>query len=145
MAPQSPPIGPGAVLAPLFKGYQVSGVLFITICLLVIYTIIMYRSKLGSEIRLWARIFTPPRWRGSILRTCMLAMLLSALLPVWLERARLSAILAGLDRFSPGYGFDGMTVAFLGQGMPLRILVGSLSSAKVSGRRDPLDLFTKIP
>lgn len=147
LAPQSPPIGPGAVLAPLFKGYQVSGVLFITICLLVIYTIIMYRSKLGFEIRAVGENIHAAEVAGiNPYRTRMLAMLLSG---AFAGLAGAGEVIGHfgrfIDRFSPGYGFDGMTVAFLGQGMPLGILVGSLVIGGIRAAGTHLDLFTKIP
>ncbi len=147
LAPQTPEIGPGAVLPPLFRGYQVSGMFFIAIFLLGLYALMTYRSRLGFEIRAVGASLGASEAAGiNPYRTRMLAMVLSG---AFAGLAGAGEVLGNfgrfIDRFSPGYGFDGVTVAIMGQGHPLGILAGALVVGGLRSAGTYLDLFTKIP
>ena len=147
LAPQTREIGPSAVLPPLFRGYQVSGMLFVALLFLGFYAVIIYRSKLGFEIRAVGASVGASEAAGiNPYRTRLVAMVLSG---AFAGIAGAGEVLGNfgrfIDRFSPGYGFDGVTVAVMGQGHPLGILSGAVVVGGLRSAGTYLDLFTKIP
>ncbi len=126
--PYSPPLPPTATLPAIIPFTDAHGGVLVGLALAAVLKFALSRTSLGYEIRAVGVNPTAARYNGISLSQAILKV------------AVMSGGLAGLagavevmglqhrlfDRFSPGYGYDAIIVAFLAGGEPLGIPISAL-------------------
>ncbi|HHY18476.1 MAG TPA: ABC transporter permease [Firmicutes bacterium] len=145
--PQTPEVQPSASLSRLGTGTQLSTALFLGVLLVFAVWFILYRTKVGYEIR---AVGANPRAAAAaginVPGMMTLALFLSGSL-AGLGGASQVLGLHGrfIQGFSPGYGFDGIAVAILGGNSPIGVLFSALLFGLMRAGGMVLDRTTKIP
>jgi len=145
--PQTPEVQPSASLSRLGTGTQLSTALFLGVLLVFAVWFILYRTKVGYEIR---AVGANPRAAAAaginVSGMMTLALFLSGSL-AGLGGASQVLGLHGrfIQGFSPGYGFDGIAVAILGGNSPIGVLFSALLFGLMRAGGMVLDRTTKIP
>lgn len=126
--PQSAPIPASAKLPIMLSGTRLSfGFLLALFCALLFY-LVLFRSSLGFRVRVVGSNIGAARYIGlNIKRTTIFAMLVSGGLAGLGGATEIIGVQGRLlDLFSPGYGWDGITVGLLGRTHPLGIIFAAL-------------------
>lgn len=126
---------PGATL-PTFGGGRIHGGLIIAIVIAVIMYLVIYRTKWGYEIRVIGQSEQAARYAGmNIPRQIVLTMFISGAICGLAGMSEVSGVVHRLrPGFSPGYGFTGIIIAWLGKLNPLAtIIVAFLFGALETG------------
>jgi len=126
--PATPMILDSARLAPLIPNTRLSAAILIALLVVVVDGYLLWRTRLGYKIRAVGKNPAAAEYAGiSPQRHMMIAMAISGAM------AGMSGVVEVLGTdfrfygsFSPGYGFDGIAIALLGQLHPLGILASAL-------------------
>lgn len=113
---------------PLFRGLTTHlGLVFALVAAVVVW-LILYRSQWGYEIRLVGDNPNAARYAGiSITRNTVLVMMLSGALAGLAGMSEITGVVHRLQgNISPGYGFTGIIVAWLGKLNPFAVVVVSI-------------------
>ena len=124
----SAPIAAGAHLPRFLEGSRAHVGLFLALALAGVLWVLLYRTTVGYELRMAGANPRFAEYGGvSVRRTILLSMLFSGML---------AGLLGGIEvlgihyryrsGFSPGYGFDGITVALLARVEPLAMPFAAL-------------------
>ena len=145
--PQTLPILQNYVLNPfeIFNGAPVTSALFLSIIISFVCWIFLYRTPYGFEIRAVGQNEHAASTAGiSVskiqITTMFLAGALSGLVGVGEVLGRSGCF--KLD-FSPGYGFTGIAVAFLGRGNPIAIIFSGLLFGAIQKGASDLEIYTQ--
>jgi simple sugar transport system permease protein len=127
--PASPEVLPTAYLATLFPSpVRLHWGFFIALGMAVVVYWLLWKTTFGMEIRMVGANARAARYAGiAVPRTMVLAMVISAVLCGLAG----SIHLLGVDHrmmpsFSPGYGFDAIALALLGNSHPVGVVLASL-------------------
>jgi simple sugar transport system permease protein len=127
--PVTPDVLPSARLATLFSSpVRLHWGFFIAVALVFVVYWLLFKTTFGMEIRMVGANLRAARYAGiSVTRTMAVTMAISAALCGLAG----SIHLLGVDHrmvkaFSPGYGFDAIALALLGNSNPLGVLLASL-------------------
>jgi ABC-type uncharacterized transport system permease subunit len=127
--PASPEVLPTAYLATIFPSpVRLHWGFFIALAMALVVYWLLWKTTFGMEIRMVGANARAARYAGiSVARTMVLAMVISAVLCGLAG----SIHLLGVDHrmmpsFSPGYGFDAIALALLGNSHPLGVVLASL-------------------
>ena len=145
--PQTMQILPEYILAPFqyFSGAPVTSALFLSIIVSFLCWVVLYRTPLGFEIRAVGENEKASATAGiHVAKTQILTMFISGAL------AGLVGVGEVLGRsgcfkldFSPGYGFTGIAVAFLGRGNPIAIIFSGLLFGAIQKGASDLEIYTQ--
>ncbi len=144
---QTDRILPTAELARLFPGYQLTAAFFLGILVCIIIYLVMERSVLGYEIRSVGYNRLAAETAGiSIGKIVIISMLLSGAVGGLAG----SMHVLGVDKrfivgFSPGYGFNGISVAALAADNPLGVILASIIFGALNAGSMVLNRTTRIP
>jgi len=134
--PASPIVLPTAQLGTIFPSpVRIHWGFFIALGLAVVVYWLLYKTTFGMEIRMVGTNSRAAKYAGiAVPRTMILAMVISAVLCGLAG----SIHLLGVDHrmmpsFSPGYGFDAIALALLGNSHPLGVVLASLLFAFLRG------------
>lgn len=129
----------------IFKGAPVTSALFLSIVTAGVCWVLLYRTPFGFEIRAVGENEHSSTTAGiSVAKTQVWTMFLSGAL------AGLVGVGEVLGRsgcfkldFSPGYGFIGIAVAFLGRGNPIAIIFSGLLFGAIQKGASDLEIYTQ--
>jgi simple sugar transport system permease protein len=127
--PASPEILPTAYLATLFPSpVRLHWGVLIALVLAVVVYWLLWRTTFGMEVRMVGANSRAARYAGiSVPRTMILTMTLSAILCGLAGTVHLLGVTHRMmPSFSPGYGFDAIALALLGNSHPLGVVLASL-------------------
>lgn len=124
----SAPIAPQAHLGRLLVPSQAHAGIFIALALTVATYLLLYRTPLGYELRMSGLSPRFAEYGGvNVRRTILSAMLVSGALAGVLGAVEILGVQYRFrPAFSPGYGFDGITVALLARVEPLATPLAAL-------------------
>jgi len=145
--PQSEQIPISAKLSIILPGTRVHFGLILAILCIIIYYIYFWKTKIGYETKIVGRNIKIATYSGMEARK---------IIPFSMFMAGGMAGLAGgciilgiqgrlLQNFSPGYGYDGIAIAWMGNGLPLGILFASIFFGFLRKSGNILQMFLGVP
>ncbi len=143
----SPKIAPAAQLPRLMKPSQLNLAFPIALLCVLALWFLMRRTTLGYELRMAGDNPIFARWAGMpVARTILQVMFISGFLGGLAGAGQVLGVnYRFVDGFSPGYGFDGITVALLGRNTPLGSLLAALLFGALRSGGSTMELFTDVP
>jgi general nucleoside transport system permease protein len=145
----SPGTGPVQVSAelPNFPGTFVDVGIVIALLIAAVVLFIERRTVFGLELRLIGQSADGARFAGiSLRRKIMLVMVLSGAIAGLGGAAQLLAVQYELtDQFSPGFGYLGIAIAFLGATSPLGIVLAGLFFGALTAGATNMELVAQVP
>jgi len=140
-------VAPQAQLAPLILRSQLNASFIVALVCVVAVFLLFRRTTLGYELR---AVGTNPifaRWSGmSVGATILKVMFISGLLGGLAGAGQaLGVQYRFVANFSPGFGFDGITVALLGRNSPIGALLAALLFGILRSGGATMELFTNVP
>jgi general nucleoside transport system permease protein len=146
--PATPNVLPTAILATIFPSpVRLHWGIFIALGLAVVVYWLLWKTPFGMELRMVGVNEKAARYAGvSVKKTMVLAMVISAVLCGLAG----SIHLLGVDHrmmpsFSPGYGFDAIALALLGNSHPLGVVLSSLLFAFLRGGAPRMQVVAGTP
>ena len=146
--PATPNVLPTAILATIFPSpVRLHWGILIALGLAVVVYWLLWKTPFGMELRMVGVNEKAARYAGvSVKRTMVLAMVISAMLCGLAG----SIHLLGVDHrmmpsFSPGYGFDAIALALLGNSHPLGVVLSSLLFAFLRGGAPRMQVVAGTP
>lgn len=145
--PISKVVEPGAVLAPLIEGLRAHWGIAIAIAATIVVWWLLFRSVKGFEFRAVGLNPRAARYAGmSIGWSTALSMMLAGGLA---GLAGATVLLGGAGTltpgFSPGYGFDGITVALVGATRPAGVVAAAFLFGALRAGATPMQAATGTP
>ncbi len=143
----SPKISPAAVLPRLLPPSQLNLALVVALAVVVAVHLIMTRTPLGYELRAVGSNPVFARWAGIPVGAVIVkVMLLSGFIGGLAGAGQVLGVnYRFVDGFSPGYGFDGITIALLGRNTPLGALAAAVLMGALRSGGATVELFMDIP
>lgn len=143
----SMPVAKQAELPRLLASSQLNAGFFVALAVAVAAAWLLGRSVLGYEIRSLGHNFWFARTMGMPLaRTVILAMCISGLIGGLGGAAHVLGVnYRFVQGFSPGYGFDGITVALMANNSPIGAILGAVLIGALRNGGTTMQLFTNIP
>ncbi|MEL7610413.1 MAG: ABC transporter permease [Bacillota bacterium] len=145
--PQTPPVLATAQLPRLLEGTRIhAGILIALLCIL-IYYVFLWKMRSGFETRVVGLNPDAASYAGiNNKRKALLAMFLAGGFAGLAGTMELLGIqLRMFQNFSPGYGFDGIAVALLGQNSPVGILFSALMFGALRSGSNLMQMTAKVP
>jgi ABC-type uncharacterized transport system permease subunit len=146
--PATPTVLPTAMLATIFPSpVRLHWGIFIALGMALVIYWLLWKTPFGMELRMVGINPRAARYAGiSVKKTMVLAMVISAVLCGMAG----SVHLLGVDRrmmpsFSPGYGFDAIALALLGNSHPLGVVLSSLLFAFLRGGAPRMQVVAGTP
>jgi simple sugar transport system permease protein len=144
---QTPEVHASAALNRIGTGTQLSTALLVGLGLIIIIWVVLYRTKLGYEVRI---VGANPRAAATaginVAGMTFVALFISGALAGLGGAGQVLGLHSRfIDGFSPGYGFDGIAVAILGGNSPIGVLFAALLFGLLRAGGMVLDRTTKIP
>lgn len=146
--PATPQVLPTAFLATIFPSpVRIHWGFFIALGMAVVVYWLLWKTPFGMELRMVGTNAKAARYAGiSVKKTMVLAMVISAVLCGLAG----SIHLLGVDHrmmtsFSPGYGFDAIALALLGNSHPLGVVLASLLFAFLRGGASRMQVVAGTP
>jgi simple sugar transport system permease protein len=144
---QTAAIAPGAALPPLLPGAGLSSGIVLAVAAAVLLRLVLWRTPVGFLVRAVGHNPVAARFAGmSVGGATVVAMAMSGAMAglagaveILGEQHRL------LDFFSPGYGFDGIAVAFLGRSDPLWVILAALFFAALRTGANQMQRVSGMP
>jgi simple sugar transport system permease protein len=127
--PATPEILPTAYLATVFPSpVRLHWGVLIALVLAVVVYWLLWKTTFGMEVRMVGANARAARYAGiSVARTMVLSMTISAILCGLAGSIHLLGVTHRMmPSFSPGYGFDAIALALLGNSHPLGVVLASL-------------------
>lgn len=145
--PQSAPIPDSAILPRILSGTRLHLGIVIALIAVIIFYYFFWKTTVGYETRVVGINAEAARYAGmKPTKNALLAMFLAG---GFAGLAGVSEILGVQLRmyqnFSPGYGFDGIAVALLGQNMPIGIVVSAILFGMLRSGANMMQLVAKVP
>ncbi|MBI3962252.1 MAG: ABC transporter permease [Deinococcus sp.] len=136
-----------ARLPRLVQGSQLHLGFVLGLVLVAIIYLLLYHTTTGLSIRTVGSSSRFARYAGiDLQRTIVMVMLLSGLIGGLAGASQILGLhYRFFDRFSPGYGFDGIAVALLGRNHPLGVLLAALLFGALRNGGSLLELFSEVP
>jgi len=143
----SPKIADQAALPRLLPPSQLNLSLVMALVLVAAVHLLMTRTVLGYELRATGSNPIFARWSGVPVSSVIIkVMLLSGFIGGLAGAGQVLGVnYRFVDNFSPGYGFDGITIALLGRNTPLGSLVAALLLGALRSGGSTVELFMDIP
>lgn len=143
----SPKITPEAALPRLLPPSQLNLALIVGLILVVVVHLVMARTTLGYELRAVGSNPIFAKWSGIPVPSVIIkVMLLSGFIGGLAGAGQVLGVnYRFVDNFSPGYGFDGITIALLGRTTPAGSLIAALLLGALRSGGATVELFMDIP
>lgn len=143
----SPKISAAATLPRLLPPSQLNLALPLALLLVLAIHLMMMRTTLGYELRAVGSNPIFARWSGIPVPWVIIkVMLLSGFIGGLAGAGQVLGVnYRFVDNFSPGYGFDGITIALLGRNTPLGSLLAALLLGALRSGGSTVELFMDIP
>jgi simple sugar transport system permease protein len=140
-------IAPAAQLARLAPPSQLNLSFIIALAAVVVIGFLFRRTTLGYELRTVGANPLFARWSGMPLSSVILkVMFLSGLLGGLAGAGQVLGVhYRFVANFSPGFGFDGITIALLGRNSPIGTLFAALLFGVLRSGGSTMELFTDVP
>ncbi|RLC95291.1 MAG: ABC transporter permease, partial [Chloroflexi bacterium] len=140
-------IAPAAQLARLAPPSQLNLSFVIALAAVVVTAFLFQRTTMGFELRTVGANPLFARWSGMPLGSVILkVMFLSGLLGGLAGAGQVLGVhYRFVANFSPGFGFDGITIALLGRNSPLGTLFAALLFGVLRNGGSTMELFTDVP
>lgn len=140
-------IAPAAQLARLAPPSQLNLSFVIALAAVVVIGFLFRRTTLGYELRTVGANPLFARWSGMPLGSVILkVMFLSGLLGGLAGAGQVLGVhYRFVANFSPGFGFDGITIALLGRNSPIGTLFAALLFGVLRSGGSTMELFTDVP
>ena len=146
--PATPQVLPTAILATIFPSpVRIHWGFFIALGMAVVVYWLLWKTPFGMELRMVGTNAKAARYAGiPVQKTMVLALIISAILCGLAG----SIHLLGVDHrmmtsFSPGYGFDAIALALLGNSHPLGVVLSSLLFAFLRGGASRMQVVAGTP
>ncbi len=144
---QSDPVASGIRLTRFIQGTRLHTGLFIALILIIGYWILVWRTSKGYEMRVMGLSATAAQYSGiNVKRNIILSLMLAGgiaglggCIEILAIQGKLSAGFAG------NIGFDGITVALLGDCTPIGILLSSLLFGALSSGSNKMQMIVGVP
>ncbi len=145
--PQSPMFAASAMLAPLFEGGRVTGALVLALLTVPAGAVLLDRTVAGYRLRVVGLAPGAARYAGfSERRAVWFCLLLSGGLAGLAGVCEVAGPIGQLmPSISPGYGFAGIIVAFLGRLRPVGILFAAVLMALLYLGGESLQITQQLP
>ncbi len=145
--PQTPVVELSAQLPRIVPGTRLHLGLLVAILAVLFYYYFLWRTTIGYETRVVGLNSEAARYAGINLgRNSVLAMFIAG---GFAGLAGMSEILGIQQRmfqmFSPGYGFDGIAVALLGQNTPIGIILSGLLFGILRSGANKMQMAAEVP
>ncbi|MDF2674678.1 MAG: inner-rane translocator [Clostridiales bacterium] len=145
--PQSSPIPTSAILPRILGGTRLHLGIVIALLAVLIFYYFLWKTTVGYETRVVGINAEAARYAGiKPTKNALLAMFIAG---GFAGLAGMGEILGVQMRmyqnFSPGYGFDGIAVALLGQNMPIGIIVSAILFGMLRSGANMMQLTAKVP
>lgn len=145
--PQSSPIPGTAILPRIIGGTRLHLGIILALIAIFIFYYFFWKTTVGYETRVVGFNSDAASYAGmKPKRNALLAMFLAG---GFAGLAGMGEILGVQMRmypnFSPGYGFDGIAVALLGQNMPVGILISAILFGMLRSGSNMMQLTAKVP
>lgn len=145
--PQTAPIPLTAILPRILSGTRLHLGIVIALLSVFIFYYFFWKTTVGYETRVVGINAEAAKYAGmKPKRNALLAMFLAG---GFAGLAGMSEILGVQLRmyqnFSPGYGFDGIAVALLGQNMPIGIVISAILFGMLRSGSNMMQLTAKVP
>lgn len=143
----SPKIALAAQLPRLLAPSQLNLALIVVLLLVPLVHWLLSRTTLGYELRALGSNPIFARWSGVPVPAVILqVMLLSGFIGGLAGAGQVLGVnYRFVDNFSPGYGFDGITIALLGRNTALGSLIAAVLLGALRSGGATLELFVDIP
>lgn len=145
--PQSPLVQTTAELPLILSGTRLHAGFILAVLAIILFYIILYRTPFGYEIRTVGQNTTAARHVGiNVFRTQVLLMLISGGLA---GLGGASEILGSQYRlraaFLPGFGYDAVAVALLGQNNPIGVIISGIMFGALKAGAGSMQRATNLP
>jgi simple sugar transport system permease protein len=143
----SPKIAPAAVLPRLLPPSQLNLALIVALLMVPVAHLLMTRTALGYEQRALGTNPLFARWSGMpVAAVIVKVMLLSGFIGGLAGAGQVLGVnYRFVDNFSPGYGYDGITIALLGRNTALGSLLAAVLLGALRSGGATIELFMDIP
>jgi simple sugar transport system permease protein len=145
--PQTPAVELSAQLPRILPGTRLHLGLIVALLAIVLFYIFLWKTTVGYETRVVGQNIDAARYAGiNPERNAYLAMFIAG---GFGGMAGMNEILGIQQRlfqaFSPGYGFDGIAVALLGQNTPIGILLSGILFGILRSGANMMQMAAKVP
>ncbi len=144
---QTPPIQPSAVLPNLIPETRAHWGFVMALLFVFLFWLFLWRCKKGYEVRVSGLNMTAAKYSGintdhNILLVMFLAGGLAGLAGA---NEILGVQIRMIPTISPGYGFDGIAVALIGNNSPIGIIIGALLFGAFRAGGNRMQIKAKVP
>ncbi len=145
--PQTPQIDVNAQLPRLFEGSRIHAGIIVALLCILLYYIFLWKTRTGFETRVVGLNPDAASYAGiNNKNRVVLAMFIAGGFAGLAGAMELMGVQLRLFQdFSPGYGFDGIAVALLGQNSPIGILLSSLMFGALRAGSNKMQMMAKVP
>jgi general nucleoside transport system permease protein len=145
--PQTAPIPTSAVLPRILGGTRLHLGIIIALLAVCIFYYFLWKTTTGYETRVVGINSEAAKYAGmKPNRNALLAMFMAGGFAGLAGMSEILGIqLRMYQNFSPGYGFDGIAVALLGQNMPLGIIASAILFGILRSGANMMQLAAKVP
>ncbi|MDW8200180.1 MAG: ABC transporter permease [Cyanobacteriota bacterium SKYGB_h_bin112] len=146
-SPFSPLLAPSAWLPIILPQSQAHAGVILGLVAAIVLWIGLQKSALGYQIDVVGRNPTAARYAGiSVARTIVLALTLAGGLAGLAGAGEVMGLKHRLfEKFSPGYGFDAIAIAFLSRGSVIGVILTSLFFAALNGGANVMQRSAGVP
>jgi simple sugar transport system permease protein len=145
--PQTPMVAASAMFPKILAGTRLHAGLLIALIALLLFYILLWKTKLGYEIRVVGSNQDAAKYAGmNPKKSILLAMFFSGGLAGLAGMSEILGVqLRLMEKFSQGLGFDGIAIALLGQNGPIGVLLASLLFGAMRSGANIMQLVTGVP
>mgnify|MGYP000869660655 CR=1 FL=1 len=144
---QTSPVLESAQIGKLFEGTRAHWGFIIALCFIVLFWLFLWRSKKGYEVRVSGLNRQAAAYSGiNIEENILLVMFLAGGLAGLAGCIEILAVqIRMVPSISPGYGFDGIAVALIGNNTPIGIVLGALLFGAFRAGGNRMQMRTQTP
>lgn len=144
---QTSPVAVTAQLPNLIPDTRAHWGFILGLLFIVLFWLFLWRSKKGYEVRVAGLNITAARYSGiNTNRNILLTMLLAGGLAGLAGANEIIGVqIRMIPSISPGYGFDGIAVALIGNNTPIGIIVGALLFGAFRAGGNRMQIKAKVP
>lgn len=144
---QSSPVLDTAKFSILIKGTRVHGGFIFGLFIIFLFWLFLWKSKKGYEVRVSGFNLQAARYSGiNTDRNTLLVMFLAGGIAGLAGACEVMGVQGRLYAdFSPGYGFDGIAVALIGNNSPIGVIFGALLFGAFRAGGNRMRMRTQVP
>lgn len=144
---QTPPVQASAQLPNLIPDTRAHWGFILALLFVFLFWLFLWRSKKGYEVRVSGLNLTAAKYSGiNTDRNILLVMFLAGGLAGLAGCNEIIGVqIRMIPTISPGYGFDGIAVALIGNNSPLGIIIGALLFGAFRAGGNRMQIKAKVP